>query len=163
MIERTGVQLVLITAALILGLSVIAHHIPCPDFPLVEDLGVHMLESPILEGQMRDWISVVGHSSLEPTHTVEIIEPGCELGISYPRTSKVVKLCDFVLVSHEMGCGMGGQCCSQTMPGHSKSIHTLHDILMTILGPIAGNCTQDLFLDIQKCVVKATVNFAHLI
>lgn len=161
MIERTGVQLVLITAALILSLSIITHHVPCAYFSLVEDLGVHMPESPILEGQMRHRISVVGHSRLESIHPVEVIEPGSELGISHSRTSEVVKLSDLVLVGHEMCSGMSGQCCAQTMSGHSESIHILHDILMPILGPVVGNCTQDLLLDIQKRVVKASMHLAH--
>ena len=110
MIERTGIQLVLITAALILSLRVVAHHVSCSYFPLVEDLGVHVLESPILEGQMRHWISVVGHSRLESTHSVEVVEPGCEFGISHPRAAEVVKLCDLVLVGHEMRSSVSGEC-----------------------------------------------------
>lgn len=82
-----------------------------------------MPEAPILEGKMRHWISVVGHSGLESTHSVEIIEPSRELGISNPWTSEVVKLGDFVFVGHEMRSGMRGKRCSQAMAGHSSSTH----------------------------------------
>lgn len=70
MIERAGIEFVLITACLILSLRVIAHSIPSPYFSLVEDLSIDMLESPILEGKMRHWISMVCDSSFESTHSI---------------------------------------------------------------------------------------------
>lgn len=119
MVQGIGVNLVLVAAVFILTRCIIADHMSLAHLSFIEDLSIDMQKSPILEGQVRYWVLAVGHSGFEAVLSELVVEPCCELGISHPRTSKIIELSDLIFIGHKGGGGMSGERGSQTVSSHS--------------------------------------------
>ena len=98
MIVDICVEFVLVTAFFVLTMIVITYDCSLLYSSFVENFGVDVQKTPVLEGKMRNWISSMGHSSLEVTTSVHFIEPNCKLCVSDPWGAIVVKLCNFHLI-----------------------------------------------------------------
>ena len=120
MVVDINVEFVLVTAFFVLPMIIVADDCSLLYGPFVENFGVDVKETPVLEGKVRHWVSSVGHSGLEVIFSIQIVEPNCKLGVPDSWVAIVVKLSHFDLIGQEMSYSMSGQCSSQAMPCHSK-------------------------------------------
>jgi hypothetical protein len=120
MVDDVYVDFVAVAAALILCCSVVADYKALFLISLVEDLGVDMEESPVLEGEMGDWIFSMGYSCFEVVHSVELVEPSSEFTVSDSRAAVVIELNHFELVSHKMGGNVGCESSTETVTCYAE-------------------------------------------
>lgn len=92
MVEDIAVNFVFIAAVFILSSGVIADNVAFSIEAFVENFSVQMKETPIFKRQMRDWILSVGHSGLEMSLSVDIVEPNSKFRVSDSWASICVKI-----------------------------------------------------------------------
>ena len=66
----------------------------------------------------------MGNSGLESIGAVPFIKPHCEFGISDSGTAEVIELCYLFAVCNEMGDGVGGDSCSQTVSSNAEWVES---------------------------------------
>lgn len=119
-VDDVYVEFVAVAAVLILCCGIIANCVPLFLVSLVEDLGVDVEESPVLEGEMGDWIFSMGNSCFKVVHSVELVEPSSEFTVSDSRAAVVIELNHFELVGHKMGSNVGCESGTKTVTCYAE-------------------------------------------
>lgn len=111
-VDDVCIEFVMVTAALILCCSIIANDVALFFVSLVEHLSIDVQESPVLQGEMWNWIFTSGHSCFKVVHSIDLIEPCSKFAVSDSRTAIVIKLNHFELIGHKMGSNVGCYGCA---------------------------------------------------